>query len=187
MESTPLALIVVAAARDDSAHREAAATAAETLGASHRVEVLDLVAEGFGAAMSAAERLAYHDRDPIIDPMVGRHAELVQAAEVVVFVYPTAWWSPPPVLKAWLERVLVPGVAFVFDDRHHVRPNLGKLRVIVGITSYAQPRRLLRAGGDGGRHMLHRALRLNVPRRVRRIWVSGVPLAYQVRRKLESV
>jgi Flavodoxin-like fold len=29
-----------------------------------------------------------------------------------VFVYPTWWMSMPAVMKAWLERVMVPGVAF---------------------------------------------------------------------------
>lgn len=181
------ALIVLAAALDDDRHRSAAAAAVEALSARYRVEVIDLVASGFAPAMSAAERRAYHEAEPILDPEVRRYADLIVESTVLVFVYPTAWWSPPPVLKAWLERVLVPGVGFVFDDRNHVRPNLRNLRAIVGVTSYSQPRRLRRAGGDGGRHMLHRALRLNVPRRVRRLWITGDPLADRVRSTLEHL
>ena len=181
------ALIVLAATLDDHRHRSAAAAAVEALAPRYRVEVIDLLASGFVPAMSSAERRAYHDAEPILDPEVRRHAGLIVKSTVVVFVYPTAWWSPPPVLKAWLERVLVPGVGFVFDERNRVRPNLRDLRAIVGVTSYRQPRPLRRWGGDGGRHMLHRALRLNVPHRVRRLWITGDPLADRVHSELEQL
>ena len=40
----------------------------------------------------------------------------------LVFVYPTWWSGPPAVLKGWLERVFVPGVAFDFDDKRQDPP-----------------------------------------------------------------
>lgn len=183
--------LVVVAARDEL-HRSLAAEAIDALSGSYDVVALDLIAEGFVPAMSGAERRAYHSERPIVDEEVARHAELVQRASVLVFVFPTGWWSPPPVLKAWLERVLVPGVAFTFDDRHKVRPNLHHVQAIVGVTTYGQPRPVRRWGGDGARHMLLRALRLNVPHRARRVWISaerreGRSLERRIRRELTAL
>ncbi len=56
---------------------------------------------------------------PICSEQVRRYAELVTNAEALIFVYPTWWWGLPAMLKGWLERVLVPGVAFVIDPRNH--------------------------------------------------------------------
>ena len=36
---------------------------------------------------------------------------LVRWADALVFVYPTWWMGLPAILKGWLERVFVPGVA----------------------------------------------------------------------------
>ena len=97
---------------------------------------LDLYALGFAPAMSLEERRAYHGEQPLLDPMTVAHAELVQRADVLVFVYPTWWSGPPAVLKGWLERVLVPGVAFRFDAAGKVKPALTNVRRIVGISTY---------------------------------------------------
>ena len=44
---------------------------------------------------------------------------------MLVFVYPTWWSGLPAILKGWLERVMVPGVGFVFDEQTgKVRPGL---------------------------------------------------------------
>ena len=67
--------------------------------------------------MSPDERLAYHSDRPILDPLAERHAGIVKQAEALVFVYPTWWSTMPAILKGWLERVLVPGVGFVFDEQ----------------------------------------------------------------------
>ena len=79
--------------------------------------MLDLYAVGFAAAMSPEERHAYHGDEPIIDPLVAEHAALVLRADALVFVYPTWWSGLPAILKGWLERVMVPGVGFRFDER----------------------------------------------------------------------
>jgi putative NADPH-quinone reductase len=164
------ALLVVAAL--DDGHRELAATAAETLAGRHRVDVIDLHGVGFVPAMSRSERRAYHSDRPLLDAHATAHAALVVEASLLAFVFPTDWWSPPPILKAWLERVIVPGVGFVFDDRGRVRPALARVGTIVGITSYALTSDRLARGGDGGRHIITHALRLNAPK-ARTVWISA--------------
>ena len=110
------ALVVYAHPSPDSlTHALYEAATAALAAAGHEVVGLDLYAEELAPAMSEAERRAYHSDQPIIDPTVARHAELVRWADTLVFVYPTWWMGLPAILKGWLERVLVPGVAFHLD------------------------------------------------------------------------
>jgi hypothetical protein len=78
------------------------------------------------------------------------------ARRALVFVYPTWWSGLPAILKGWLERVLVPGVGFVLDERtNKVRPGLGQVRHLVGISTYGSPRSYVRSStttGDGSSH-----------------------------------
>jgi NAD(P)H dehydrogenase (quinone) len=134
----------------------------------HQVAVLDLCAESFQAAMSRDEWRAYHNERPILDPMVERHAQVVKQAEALIFIYPTASSTMPAILKGWLERVMVPGVGFVFDEKQHVRPGLTNVRRIVVISTYGHSWPYVKAMHDNGRRTLLRALRLNTALATRR-------------------
>ena len=162
-------MLVVAPTSPDGRELQHAQAARLALRPNFIVETIDLVAENVTPAMSRTERLRYQSGDPVVDPAIGVHTELVARADAMVFVFPTRWWTPPPVLKAWIERVFVPDVAFVLDD-HRVRPNLRQLRAVVGITTHAHPE-VIGHGGDGARRMLLRTMRLNAPRRVRTDWL----------------
>ena len=137
----------------------------------HEVRMLDLYREGFRPVMSAEERRAYDTTDAIVSADVADHAAQVRWAEALVFVYPTWWSGLPAILKGWLDRVLVPGVAFELRDQR-VRPLLRNIRHIVGITTYGSNRRFVALTGDGGRRTLHRALRMLTARRCRRHWLA---------------
>src|SRR5262249_26087620 len=125
--------------------------------AGHQVDILSLYDEQFSASMTADERRRYDSNDPIMDSQVRRHAELLLQAEALVFVYPTWWFGVPAILKGWLERVFLPGVAFTLDSKRKVRPNLRNLRRLVGITTYGSPYWYVRLAGDAGRRTLRRA------------------------------
>jgi NAD(P)H dehydrogenase (quinone) len=141
--------------------------------AGHDVTILHLDDEGFRPAMSTEERIAYHTPAPILDPQVARHAALVRAAEAMVFIYPTWWAAPPAILKGWLERVLVPGVAFHLDpNTKKVQPGLRQVRRLIGITTYGSSRTYVALLGDPGRRMFMRALRMLCARRCRRTWLA---------------
>ena len=169
-----LTLIVTANPSGDSLCKALAARAeAGLLAAGHEVIVLDLYELGFVVAMTAEEREAYHGESPLIDPLVSKHAALVQRAEAIVFVYPTWWSGLPAILKGWLERVMVPGVGFVLDERtNKVRPGLGQMRRIVGISTYGSPRSSVRLINDNGRRIITRALRMSCGIRVRTSWLG---------------
>ena len=167
-------LVVHAHPSTTSFSRAIADTAESALRAGgHDVTVLHLDEERFVPAMSAEERIAYETDTPILDAEVAVHADLVAATEALVFIYPTWWAAPPAIMKGWLERVLVPGVAFTLDPvTREVRPGLRHVRRLVGITTYGSSRLYVRILGDPGRRMLMRALRLLCARRCRRTWLA---------------
>jgi putative NADPH-quinone reductase len=181
-----LAVLVVAHPRPDGFTCSLAELAQDGLrAAGYDVELLDLRRLGFRAAMSPEERAAYHGDEPILDPLVAQHAELVQRATLLAFVYPTWWSGLPAILKGWLERVMVPGVGFRFDERSgKVRPGLTNVRTIVGVSTYGSPRAYVRAVNDNGRRTLTRALRLSCGLRTRTRWIGmyGVDTSTDVER-----
>ena len=140
--------------------------------AGHEARVIDLYDEGFTAAMSTAERLAYHEATPIIDEQVRAHAEHVRWAEAIVFIYPTWWGSMPAVMKGWLERVLVPGVAFRLDDHDKVRPGMQHVRRLMGVSTYGSRRLYVALMNDGGRRTINRTLRMSCGWRTRTTWLG---------------
>ena len=137
------------------------------LAAGHNVTLLDLYVEGFEPVMSLEELKRYREKSTSHPAGLGHHIDAVRSADAFVFVYPTWWSGLPAVLKGWLERVMLPGVAFTFDRNNKVRPALTNIRRIVVVSTYGSPRRYVAAVNDNGRRMLTRALRLNCGVRVR--------------------
>ena len=140
--------------------------------AGHEVNAVSLYDEDFDPRMTAEERIAYHTDQPIVSGHVADHADLVRAAEALVFVFPTWWFGLPAMLKGWLDRVLVPGVAFDFDDAGRVVPAMQHVRRIVAITTYGASRWRVAVMNDAGRRTLLRALRVACGRRTRRTWIG---------------
>ncbi len=89
------------------------------------VQVTDLYADGFDPALSAHELTTYTDIPANQTPLKS-HCDTLKWCDTLIFVYPTWWYGLPAVLKGWLDRVLVPGVAFLMPDAHNktIRPGL---------------------------------------------------------------
>ena len=113
------------------------------------------------------EHAAYHSATPVTNPQTLAHIELVRKCTALVFVYPTWWSAQPAILKGWLERVMVPGVAFGFDARNKVVPALTGVKRIVVVSTYGSPRPYVALVNDNGRRILSRALRMSCGWRTR--------------------
>jgi NAD(P)H dehydrogenase (quinone) len=166
--------VVVAADPDPAGFIHVLATdaAAALRGAGHEVRRFDLCASGFRAAMSAAEKRAYDTPEPVIDPMVAEHVDALREAEVLVVVYPTVMCGPPAVLKGWFDRVMVPGLAFVFDRNHRVRPGLRTMRHLIGISTYPDRAWRVRLHNDVGRRLVTRTLRTSTGFKAKPMWLA---------------
>jgi putative NADPH-quinone reductase len=129
--------------------------------AGHSVDVIDLAAEHFNPVMSKSEWDTYRQGNGDIPVGLDRDVSLVKAAEIIVFVYPTWWGGLPAQLKGWLERVMLPGTAFVFNENNKVRPGLSNIRRIHIASTFGSPWLYVRFVNDNGRRILARAFRLN--------------------------
>jgi len=148
-----------------SAMRDAAIRGLQ--GAGHDVSLIDLAAENFNPVMPANEWKTYIAMDELVPAVMERYVNELQQAEIVVFVYPTWWSGLPAQLKGWLERVMLPGVAFRLSSHHKVRPALTHMRRIVVVSTYGSPWLYVKAVNDNGRRILTRALRLSTSLRTR--------------------
>lgn len=96
--------------------------------------VIDLYADGFDPVLAADERAAYY-KDTFADT-----AEL-QDVESLVLVFPTWWFGMPAILKGWIDRSFLPGVAYDHaTDLSALKPRLTALRHVVVITTLGSPR-----------------------------------------------
>ena len=126
---------------------------------------LDLYARGFSPALAQQEWQRY---------LEGAHegvAEDVAAlrwCDTLIFVYPTWWYGLPAMLKGWLDRVLLPDVAFLMPDETHrnIRPGLRHIARLGVFTTGGASRLLTFFVGAPGKRTLLRGLgQLCAPRR----------------------
>ena len=154
----------------DDDHRVVVEAIEELEAGRHEVDVLAV--HDFDPVLSADERAAYHSDQPVISDDVRDSAARLQAAEALLFCYPTMAFNVPASLKGWLERVMVPGVAFVFDDQHRVRPGMQNIRRIGAVTTSPHSRMARLRARDAGKRTTARTLRLSAHKRCRTTFVS---------------
>jgi putative NADPH-quinone reductase len=138
----------------------------------HDVRVVDLYGEGFEAALTRQERIDYHSAE-LNTRNVTAHVAAIGWAEALVFVYPTWWYGLPAILKGWLDRVWVPGVAFALPQSSApIRGLMDNIVRIVGITTSGSTRIWLLMIGNPGRRTIARGIRALCPRRCRTTWLQ---------------
>ena len=89
--------------------------------AGHEVVVHDLYAENFDPVLKADEAFTVGDSIEVAlaraaDPVVKLHREEILTADGLLVVHPNWWGKPPAILAGWLDRVLVPGVAYRLES-----------------------------------------------------------------------
>jgi putative NADPH-quinone reductase len=129
-------LVVLAHPLADSFCAAAAGVAAGALARrNYDVDLVDLYREDFDPRLSAAERAAYH-RPGYDTAAVGGYVARLRQADALVFAFPQWWFNMPAILKGFLDRVFVPGVAFDHaPDGGHLVPRLTHVRALWAVTS----------------------------------------------------
>ncbi len=158
---------------DSYSHALCRAVVAGLESAGHEVEVIDLYAIDYRPWMTEDEHRSYDTiAEDHPDPVVAEHIERVEWADALVLVFPTWWSGLPAIMKGWIDRTMLPGVAFRLDDRtQKVRGNL-QIRHLVGVTTYGSPAWYLRVFGNAGRRTVMRTIRLICPRSTKRTWLD---------------
>ena len=131
------------------------------LAAGHELREIDLYAEGFDPVLSAAEKRSYLPDTAQNIAGVASHVAAMRWAEGWVTIHPTWFYGPPAMLKGWLERVWLPGVAFrvASTKGRTIGGQLGNIRLFVGITSSGSPWWWLKLIGDPGRSLFMKGLK----------------------------
>jgi putative NADPH-quinone reductase len=152
-------LVIYCHPRPDSFSAALRDAAVDGLTASgHAVELRDLYAEGFDPVLSPRQRGGYFDEAENARGLEA-HVAALRRAEGLLLVYPTWWFGMPALLKGWLDRVWLPGVAFHLGGVKALQPLLTDIRRIGVVTTYGSPRWLLWWVGWPDRRIVRRGLR----------------------------
>lgn len=109
---------LVAHPRMDSFCHAISETARSSLqSAGHKIIHHDLYEEEFDPCLKASEAYTVGDTVEDVlgrleDPLVQEHRKQIGEAEGLLVVHPNWWGKPPAILAGWMDRVLVPGVAY---------------------------------------------------------------------------
>ncbi len=142
--------------------------------AGHEMRCLDLYRLGFDPVLSEAEWTTYLSDTGRNFAGVAEHVEAMRWAEALVLIFPNWMYGPPAMLKGWLERVWLPGVAFEVAEgrRTRARGCLTNIRRFVVVTTSGSPWWWLRLIRDPGRSMLARGYRVLFHPRCRVCWLQ---------------
>jgi NAD(P)H dehydrogenase (quinone) len=142
--------------------------------AGHELRLIDLYAEGFNPVLSAAEKATYLPNPALNVEGVRAHVDALRWAEALAFVFPTWFYGPPAMLKGWLERVWLPGVAFTVPEKAGgtARPGMQHITRLICVTTSGSPWWWLRVVRDPGRNLFTRGLRALFHPRCKTTWLQ---------------
>ncbi len=119
----------------------------------------DLYREEFNPVMMKAEHQNYLNTETNQDGLESYIQDLLWC-ETLIFIYPTWWYGLPAMLKGWLDRVLLPGVAFHMPTSNEdIKPGLQHINRLGLFTTGGASRWLTFLMGAPGRRTIMRAVR----------------------------
>lgn len=168
------ALVVYAHPRPESftaAIRDLVVERLEASGAELRV--LDLWAEGFDPVMSHDE-LGNHFDESRNQQGLEAHVDHLRWCDTLIFVYPTWWYGMPAILKGWLDRVFLPGVAFKMPaaDGENIAPGLTHITRLALFTTCGASWWLTFMIGAPGKRTILRGVRLLCAKRCKTAYAA---------------
>ena len=137
------------------------------------VRLRDLYADGFDPVLSRHDLEVYAET-PENRAKVEDAAGDVAWCDALIFVYPTWWYGLPAMLKGWLDRVLLPEVAFHMPDAEHpnIRPGLTHITRLGIFTTCGAGRWLTWFVGAPGKRTLMRGVGMLCAKPLRRVFTA---------------
>ncbi len=135
------------------------------------VRLTDLYGEGFDPLFTAQECRDHLRPGP--DPSLARYAEDLQWCRRLILVYPSWWSGQPAMLKGWVDRVWVNGVAWDLPaGANRIRARLHNVRRIVAVTSHGSSKLTNAVEGEVGKRLVTRTLRALCHPLTRTKWIA---------------
>ena len=140
----------------------------------NELRCFDLYAENFQPILTLDERVAYLPNPGFIETRVQPHVDALKWAEHLVFVFPIWFYGPPAMLKGWLERVWLPGVAFLPPPQKGKAavPGLRHIQRLTVITHGGAPWWWLKVVGDPAKKLFMRGLRALMATTCKTTWLQ---------------
>lgn len=147
--------------------------------------ILDLYERGFQPVLTRSEWETHTDAALNV-AKVAEDVALLKWCDAILFVYPTWWYGPPAILKGWLEKAMVAGVAFHMpNDRDaNIRPGLTHVRTLGIFTTCGATRWLSTLIGHPGKKTILRGLGVVCHPMVRKSYVALYDMNHADRGKL---
>jgi NAD(P)H dehydrogenase (quinone) len=120
-----------------SAAHKRAVEALRALG--HEVDDLDLYAEKFDPVLSPTQMRSYVDVPRNVQE-VESYVRRLRAAQALVLVFPVWFDGLPAIMQGYFQRVFLPGVATLIDDKGLFHPNLSNLKRMAAVCAYGERR-----------------------------------------------
>jgi putative NADPH-quinone reductase len=138
----------------------------------HELRSIDLYGTGFDPVLSGNEWRSYMTATGENIAGVAEHVDDLRWADGLLFIYPTWFYGPPAILKGWIERVWLPGVAFSIDTDPNkpVKAGLTNIKYCGVITTSGSPRWWLWWVRDPGKNLIKRGLRPLFNKRCKMAW-----------------
>lgn len=155
------ALLLYCHPKPDSYTHAVKSRVAQTLTAQGaELRVIDLYDENFDP------RLTAHELDIYVNSEENRkgiehHCAALEWCDTLIFVYPTWWYGLPAMLKGWLDRIMLPGVAFHMPAAgEDIKPALTQITQIGVFTTCGASWWLTRLISAPGKRTLLRGVKL---------------------------
>lgn len=137
------------------------------------VRLVDLYARNFDPTLSASEHEGYENCPDNCAP-VEQDVTDIRWCDALIFIYPTWWYGLPAILKGWLDRVLLPDVAFLMPDERNkaIRPGLQHITHLGVFTTCGASWWLTQFVGAPGKRTLLRGIGILCARRHRKTFAA---------------
>ncbi len=125
------------------------------------VRLNDLYARDFRPVLTGTEWQGYLEC-PQNTACVAQDVGDIRWCDTLIFVYPTWWYGLPAMLKGWLDRVLLPDVAFHMPDAQNpnIRPALRHISRLGVFTTCGATWAITQLVGAPGKRTLMRGVGL---------------------------
>ncbi len=137
------------------------------------VRIRDLYGEEFDPVMTGPELAGYLDTDTNAQSLE-LDVEYLLWCDTLIFIYPTWWYGLPAMLKGWLDRAMLPGVAFHLPEasKGSIRPGLRHIGKLALFTTCGASWLQTQFMGAPGKRTIMRGVRHLCARRLHTVFAA---------------